>query len=93
MRAAIALLAALLLSCGSTPAPRRMCLRDSQRYVRPGQVVATREDGATLFRFEDQGEGDHGYMWVGGDGGDTRYRVVPCTQPTLGSAEESARLE
>jgi hypothetical protein len=40
---------------------------------RSGWVIAVREDGAVLFRFDDADQGDHGFLWVS-EGG--RYRVV-----------------
>jgi hypothetical protein len=82
-----AALAAFVFSCASTnPAGRQLCLQDNQRRTRSGQVIAEREDGARLFRFDDPAEGDHGFMWV--SEGDAS-RIGPCRQVTPGSAESS----
>ncbi len=91
-RAALLLLAALcglFFSCSSVAVetyPQRRCLYDRlpRTTFRTGSVIARRDDGARLFRFDDPSWGDHGFLWI--DDGDSRLR--PCREASLSAAPD-----
>jgi hypothetical protein len=62
--------------------PRRACLfGPDHRAFDIGTIVARRDDGARLFKFDDSSRGDHGFMWIAED--DDRHRLQLCTAATL----------
>jgi hypothetical protein len=67
LRLALAiLLCADFVGCTSLPTyPRPMCLYDDTRHTRwrKGTAITSRGDGAILFEFDDQTEGDKGHLW------------------------------
>lgn len=75
----------LFMSCSSIDAyPRRACLYDGAKRFNAGVVIAQREDGARLFRFDDPTQGDHGFRWI--EDGDRS--LGPCRGGDIQSAEE-----
>lgn len=77
MRFALGIFCLFVTSCASIDSyPRRACLYTTQNLWRSGKIVEERLDGARLFKFDDELEGDHGYLWI--DSEDKRLR--PCKQ-------------
>lgn len=55
--------------------PQRRCLFFGDRRFDAGSVVAKRDDGARLFKFDDSSKGDRGYRWVTDD---DAVKIRPC---------------
>jgi hypothetical protein len=74
----VALLSLLLLAgCGSVleSFPQRRCVYFGDRRFASGSVIAKREDGARLFKFDDTTQGDRGYRWISDD---DPVAIRPC---------------
>ena len=78
------LLALFVCGCASVDTyPVRKCLYDGSKRWVSGVVIARRDDGARLFRYDDPSQGDHGFRWVDDDD----KSLGPCRGESITEAE------